>query len=419
MPNLARLPGIREADVAWGSGLRRITHRQLCLSTQTQNVNARPVGGAASAAVTAWTALTVNNQAVACLGTLVAQVVQATPVASTIQLRVKGFNQFWEEVVEVTPVVTLAAKTNNFVYLAATFAHVVSVEFRSTGLDIAGDTLSLGTRWDWTRTNDATNEHLFGRNLGIAVPLRLSGVQEELPTAVRRLVREYGAIAVAGDDDQVKLPLSMQSPARHASARVACTAPPSNGDTLTIDSKVYTWRTTLTAADGDVLIGATAQACLQNLMAAMFASGGAGTTYGANTVAHPTVMPTGQGQVSAVENLFVAAKTPGALGNVIPVSESSAATGWIGNDGQAATTLGFGVDYPCEVQSLVVSDITGQASAGAITQLQPMDFTCGLNEDGWQGERSKVHILKAASVAQWAVADNVMVTQSVLSAEHL
>lgn len=419
MPNLARLPGLMEADMAWGSGLRRVTHRQLCISTQTQNVNARPVGGAASAAVTAWTALTVNNRAVACLGTLVAQIVQASPVASTIQLRVKGFNQFWEEVVEVTPVVTLAAKTNNFVYLAATLAHVISVEFRSTGLDIAGDTLSLGTRWDWTRTIDATNEHLFGKNLGIAVPLRLSGVQEELPTSVRRLVREFGAMAVAGDNDTAKLPMSMQLPERHASARLSCSAPPSNGDTVTIDAKVYTWRTVLTAADGDVLIGASAQACLQNLMAAMFASGGAGTIYGANTVAHPTVMATGQGQVAAIENLFVAAKTPGALGNLIALAESGGATGWIGNDGQAATALGWGVDYPCEVQSLVVSDITGQASAGAITHLQPMEFTCGLNEDGWQGERSKVHILRASSVAQWAVADNVMVTQSVLSAEHV
>lgn len=407
-----------EADVAWGSGIRRATHRLHCRSVQTHNVNAQPVGGAASAAVTAWTPLAMLNQSVATLGTLVAQVVQATPVAGTIQLRVKGFNQFHEEVIEVTPTISLAAKTNNFIYLSATFAHVVAVEFRSTGLDIASDTLSLGTRWDWTRTIDGTNEHLFGRNLGIAIPLRLQGVQTPVPAGATKLRQEFGMSIVAGDSDEAKLPLSSQQPSRHASARLACTVPPTNGDTVTIDSKVYTWRTTLTAADGDVQLGADAQQSLDNFRMAMFASGGAGISYGANTVPHPTVQPSGQGSVGGVQSLFVQAKDPGSMGNVIAVSESGAATSWIGNDGQPATTLGWGFDYPVEVLALEVFDVTGQASAGALTMLQPIDYVCGFQENGWQGERSKVHILKASSVAQWAVADNVMVSMTILSAEH-
>lgn len=419
MPNLARLPGLMEADVAWGSGMRRATHRLHCRTAQTQNVNARPIGGAASASVTTWTALTVNNRPAATLGTLVAQIVQASAVVGTVQLRVRGYNQFHEFVEEITPTVVLAAKTNNFVYLAQTFAHVVSVDFMSTGLDIAGDTISLGSRWDWTRTNDATNEHLFGRNLGIAVPMRLRGVQTQpLIGGASRVRQEYGLSVVAGDIDQQKVPASMQAAMRSASARLQCTVPPTSGDTVTIDGKVYTWRASITAADGDVQIGATAAQSLNALVAAMFASGGAGTLYGANTVAHPTVQPTGVGQVGGVENMFVAAKTGGVAGNLIAVSESGAATGWIDNNGQPAGNLGFGVDFPVEVLSLAAFDVTGQALAGALTLLQPTEFACGMNEFGWLGERSKVHILRQSSVAQWAAADNVMVSMTVLSAEH-
>lgn len=418
MPNLARLPGIMEADVAWGSGLRRSTHRLHCRSVQTHNVNAQPIGGTASASVTTLTSLAIQNRSMASLGTLVAQIVQASPVAGTVQLVVKGFNQFHEEVVEITPVVSLAAKTNNFIYLAATFAYVVSVQFVSTGLDIAGDTISLGTRWDWTRTDDGTNQHLFGRNLGIAIPARLQGFQPQMPEGATKLQREFGLAIVAGDIDEAKLPMSSQQPARRASARITCSAPPSNGDTVTIDGKVYTWKTTLTAADGDVQIGADATQSLGNLSMAMFATGGAGVNYGSNTVAHPTVQPSGLGAVGGVRNMFVQAKTPGSVGNTIAVSESGSVTAWLGVSGQAVTALEYGFDYPTEVLSLEVFDVTGQASAGALTHLQPMEFACGVNENGWQGERSKVHILKQSSVAQWAVADNIMVTQTVLSAEH-
>lgn len=407
-----------EPEVAWGSGLRTKNIRLHCRSVQTHNVNARPIGGTASVSVTAWTALAMNNKSMATLGTLVAQIAQGTPVAGTVALRVKGYNQFHEYVEEVTPVVTLAAKTNNFVYLASTFAYVVSVEFMSTGLDIASDTISLGTRWDWTRTIDGTNEHLFGRNLGIALPLRVSSYQDQLPTtgAFQR-TKEAGRTLSVGDLDLAKLPERMQAPARHGFARLEATGVPTNGQTVTIDTKVYTWKTTLTAADGDVLIGSDAQACLLNLSLAMLAQSGAGVSYGANTTAHTTVTPVGSGLVGANQNLFVAAKITGARGNIIAVAEASTNMAWLTSAGAVTTFLRDGFDFPNEVASLVVCDLTGHAAAGAVMIVPATDFTCGWNWPGWQGERAKLHILQQTSVAAWAVADNIMVSMDVLSAE--
>lgn len=98
------------------------------------------------------------------------------------------------------------------------------------------------------------------------------------------------------------------------------TVAPANNDTVTIGSTVYTFKTTLTGAAYEVLIGASAAAALDNLKSAVNATAGAGTTYGTGTVAHTTV--------AAITNtnttqLFVA-RTGGTSGNAIATTETSA-----------------------------------------------------------------------------------------------
>jgi hypothetical protein len=65
-------------------------------------------------------------------------------------------------------------------------------------------------------------------------------------------------------------------------------ANPSNTNTVTIGSKVYTFQTTLTNVDGNVLIGATDIESVENLTNAINLGSGAGTTYAAATTAHPS-----------------------------------------------------------------------------------------------------------------------------------
>lgn len=64
---------------------------------------------------------------------------------------------------------------------------------------------------------------------------------------------------------------------------------PNNNDTVTIDTVVYTFKTVLTAAARDVLIGGNATNAFRNLHHAINASGEPGTDYSAATTAHPTV----------------------------------------------------------------------------------------------------------------------------------
>lgn len=106
---------------------------------------------------------------------------------------------------------------------------------------------------------------------------------------------------------------------------------PSDGDTVTIGSTVYTFKTALTepAEPYEVLIGISAAVALDNLKSAINATTGEGTTYATGTVAHPTVEATTNGNTTQV----VQALTAGAAGNDIATTETSSHLSW------GATTL--------------------------------------------------------------------------------
>lgn len=107
---------------------------------------------------------------------------------------------------------------------------------------------------------------------------------------------------------------------------------PSNGDTVTIDSIVYTYKTAITLAAYDVLIGGSAAAAATNLIDAITYTGTPGTNYSAATVIHPTVSAaTGGSGVVDVTCVF-----GGTGGNSI----ATTATGSISADWGHATLTG-------------------------------------------------------------------------------
>jgi len=109
---------------------------------------------------------------------------------------------------------------------------------------------------------------------------------------------------------------------------------PANGTTVQIGSKTYTFQTTLTNVDGNVLIGASAAAALDNLKSAINLTAGAGTTYAAAMTAHPEVVATTNTDTAQT----VEAILGGVKYNTVPLAESSATLSW------ASATLTGGVD---------------------------------------------------------------------------
>lgn len=70
-------------------------------------------------------------------------------------------------------------------------------------------------------------------------------------------------------------------------SRLTFEANPLDGETVTVDAKVYVFEETLTDVDGHVLIGGTAAESVDNLIAAIGLGDGAGTAYAASTTLHP------------------------------------------------------------------------------------------------------------------------------------
>lgn len=105
---------------------------------------------------------------------------------------------------------------------------------------------------------------------------------------------------------------------------------PADGDTVTIDTKVYTFQTALLVGDGNVAIGADLPASKVNLVAAINLDGVEGVNYGAGMTEHPTVSIAD----FIVNDAILTAKTPGVAGNAIATTETFTP---IGNAFDAAT----------------------------------------------------------------------------------
>jgi hypothetical protein len=147
-----------------------------------------------------------------------------------------------------------------------------------------------------------------------------------------------------------------------ATATLAQTALPTATDTVTVGTKdgsaaaVYTWSAAVGAAF-TVLIGATVDASLANLTAAINAGAGAGTTYGSGTTANydVTCAPDGTGEVT------VTAIIPGTGGNSIACSTTDANGTWTG------TTLSGGAAIPPYSQFGMSRPPTGTTIVDSVT----------------------------------------------------
>lgn len=102
-----------------------------------------------------------------------------------------------------------------------------------------------------------------------------------------------------------------------ATAEVTFTGVPTASNTITIGDETYTYVGTLSGAANEILIGATAADCADNLAAALNGSAGAGVTYGLGTPQSRHATAT-----SAAGVLALTAKAPGAQGSFTALSEA-------------------------------------------------------------------------------------------------
>jgi len=153
-----------------------------------------------------------------------------------------------------------------------------------------------------------------------------------------------------------------------------------NSDTVTIDTKTYTFQTTLTDVDGNVLIGATASDSIDNLIAAINLGPGAGSVYAASTTLHPSV----SAAAGAGDTMDVTAKVEGTDGNTIATTESTSGVrmSWggstlSGGTGDVVVLSAASSEVPTETAAVnagnaegaVVATLTGDVGSFALTEV--------------------------------------------------
>ena len=140
-----------------------------------------------------------------------------------------------------------------------------------------------------------------------------------------------------------------------ATQTLTSSAAPADTNTVTIGGKVYTFQTTLTNVDGNVLIGVSEATSLQNLRDAVNLTGTPGTQYAAAMTKNKQVhCPTAIG----AHTLVFEALMPGTVGNLIVSTETHA------NASFGAGTLASG---------------TGSAHADLLTWLADLQASEQLN----------------------------------------
>ena len=110
----------------------------------------------------------------------------------------------------------------------------------------------------------------------------------------------------------------------YATATLTLAGNAANGETVTIQSKVYTFQTVLTNVDGNVLIGATASDSIDNLIAAINLAAGGGTLYAAATTLHPTF----SAAAGAGDTMVITAKSKGVTANSAATTETMGSGSW-------------------------------------------------------------------------------------------
>ncbi len=145
----------------------------------------------------------------------------------------------------------------------------------------------------------------------------------------KSLIRSY----ISGTNKALIKQTTSVAAATAATGTLTLTGQPLNTETVTIATKVYTFQTVLTDVDGNVLIGASASASLDNLIAAITRASGAGTTYAASMTLHPTVTAV----AGAGDTMTVTAKVPGLEGNALATTETLTNGSWGGATLSGAT----------------------------------------------------------------------------------
>jgi flagellin len=173
-----------------------------------------------------------------------------------------------------------------------------------------------------------------------------------------------------------------------------------NNDTVTIGATTYTFKTALTGAANEVLIGGSATASLQNLTSAVNGTSGAGVAYGTGTVANASATA-----VAESTSVTFTARVAGTGGNAIVSTETAANLGFsngatfAGGSGSAGLTTAAAAQAALVNINSAIQTVAGTRGnlGAAINRLQSAAYVMN---NQTQNLTSAEDGIRAADIAQ-------------------
>lgn len=150
------------------------------------------------------------------------------------------------------------------------------------------------------------------------VPVNEDGGVSEIQSVWNDATGGTAAYSFDGEGPTSDVPFDADNESVKAQGLLTIAEQVTDGDSYTIDSKVYVLEDSLTDVDGNVYSGGSEAQAKLNIIKALDLSGLAGTDYALSMTAHPTV----DGAAFDGDDAVLTAKTAGAAGNSIVITET-------------------------------------------------------------------------------------------------
>jgi len=258
-------------------------------------------------------------------------------------------------------------------------------QYGSADLIVPSDDCADDDTPNWTEANGALAYGSSKYALTVTAGDTLATTLDEAATVIGRTYRAtalFKGIADAG----------------LSSGIMTLTGQPSDTETVTIGLKVYQFQTTLTNVDGNVKIGLSASATIDNLISAINLDSGGGTTYAALM----TVSPDAEASAGAGDTMDLLSKASGVVANLVATTETMATAGSFAS----ATLTGA---YDASVGSTVLIKIFDNAGTGLLATSDTITLTAAYQTATVDWEATETDNKLVITVPADSVSDNGIV----------
>lgn len=209
-------------------------------------------------------------------------------------------------------------------------------------------------------TSDIRPANVFGKSLLLTDTVLTAKIHDEVVSSVDGAKAKIDPLTLGASIIQDEVTLEVTTAGARATGALTFSANPTDGDTVTINGKVITFKTVVVTPASQVLIGINAEGSLDNLLA--FINGSLDVLLKDIVFAEKFS--------ASVLNLF--AQTAGLAGNAIAtVSAGATEPTW------GAATLAGGIDQVWSYESTEMPFLTGFTVTSGVTFAPPNDFGGG------------------------------------------